>query len=203
MLTFQICSSPHFPRSHATPEVLEPPTGDWDGVAPVFRGFMDQFTLVYAQIRWQMTQFSVRVQSVTRFCVESEILDMAQLISTPSPSQTEAHPPAKTYSSDHFRSGATQIRPGTTHIRAKIHQLSWNLCFSLVSEILVPCLGTHERKASSARQFAIHFQNMWSLKQETDFGISFVGFAVGCCVGCSLGCMVGLRDRRNLDRHYH
>ena len=95
MVTFKIWSSPHFPRSHATPEVVEPPTGDWDGVAPVFRGFMDQFTLVYAQIRWQMTQFSVRVQSVTRFCVESEILDMAQLISTPSPSQTEAHPPPK------------------------------------------------------------------------------------------------------------
>ena len=61
----------------------------------VFRDFMDQFTLVYAQIRCQMTYFSVRVQSVPGFCVEPKILDMAQLISTASSSLKLAAPAPK------------------------------------------------------------------------------------------------------------
>ena len=116
---------------------------DCDVLALVFRGFMDQFTIVYAQIRCQMAYFSMWVQSVPGFCVEPVILDMAQLISTLSPPQTEAHPPAKTDPRHHFRSGATQIRSRTTHIRAKIHQLLCNLCFSSISGILTSIRAAH------------------------------------------------------------
>ena len=61
----------------------------------VFRGFMDQFRFVYAQIWCQMTYFSVWVQSVTGFCVEPEILDLAQLISTGCWPRILVYPPPK------------------------------------------------------------------------------------------------------------
>ena len=89
---------------------------------------MDQFTLVCAQIRWQMTQFSVRVQSVTRFCVESEILDMAQLISTPSPSLREAYPPPKPI---------LDITLGLALLRFDQEQLTFALKFTEICAICV------------------------------------------------------------------
>ena len=125
---------------------------DCDVLALIFRCFMDQFTLVYAQIRCQMTYFSVWVQSVPGFCVEPKILDMAQLISTASSSLKLAQPAPKPI---------LVITLGRALLRFDQGQLTFALKFTEICAICVfhrfhdfwsLLRTTHQRKAPSARK---------------------------------------------------